>query len=189
MKINQANSSRSSTVDQKGWRYSQLAIVLHWIVALLLVAMVALGWYMTSIEDQPGSNWYFDLHKSIGLVFALLIVARGLWRVTHPPEGLPVVVPAWQVRMANWTQYLLYLLMMLVPLAGYLGASHSKKGVRLFGLSTPQWATPNHDLAEQLYGIHSVLVWMLVVLVALHALGALKHLLLDKDRVFQRMWF
>lgn len=189
MKINTAKSKRSLIGAQTDWQYSRPAILLHWVAALLVVFMVALGWYMTSIDDQPGSNWYFDLHKSVGLVFALLVVARGLWRMTHTPEKLPAALQAWQVKLAKWTQYLLYLLMVVVPLAGYLGASYSKQGVQLFGLSTPQWATPNHDLAEQFYGIHSVLVWLLIVLVALHVLGALKHLLLDKDAVFQRMWF
>ena len=58
-----------------------------------------------------------------------------------------------------------------------------------FGLTTPHWALPNHDRAEQFFGIHSVLIWVLVVLVGVHVLGALKHLLLEKDGVFQRMWF
>ena len=83
MNINQAKSVISPVGVQTGWHYSQVAILLHWIVALLLVVMVALGWYMTSIEDQPGSIWYFDLHKSIGLVFALLVVASWIW---YPPR-------------------------------------------------------------------------------------------------------
>ena len=79
--------------------------------------------------------------------------------------------------------------MVLLPITGYLGASYTKAGVRWFGLATPQWAQHDHDLAEQFLTVHGVLLWTLVALVALHVAGALKHLLVDKDQVFQRMWF
>lgn len=164
-------------------------MVLHWTLALILAAMAGLGWFMMAIEDDPGSVWYFDLHKSFGLVFAALVALRLVWRLTHRPEALPANLSAWQLRLAHWTQFLLYMLMVLMPLTGYLGASYSKKGVRFFGINTPHWAWPNHDLAEQFYGIHSLLIWVIVALVVLHVVGALKHLLMDKDAVFQRMWF
>ena len=176
-------------VSQADWRYSRPAMLLHWGVAILLTAMAALGWFMMTIEDDPGSVWYFDLHKSFGLVFAALVALRLIWRLTHRPEALPATLPAWQIRLAHWTQFLLYVLMVLMPLTGYLGASYSKKGVQFFGVSTPHWALPNHDLAEQFYGIHSVLIWVIVALVVLHVLGVLKNLLMDKNAVFRRMWF
>jgi cytochrome b561 len=141
------------------------------------------------IEKNPGSAWYFDLHKSVGLVIALLVAVRLAWRLTHRAQTLPATVPMWQGKLALAAQVSLYVLMLLVPLTGYLGASYSKAGVRLFGVSTPRWALPNHDISEQIFDIHSALVWVLVTFVVIHALGALKHLLLDKDQVFQRMWF
>ena len=63
------------------WRYGGTAVTLHWVIALLLPAMAALGWYMMSIEEQAGSNWYFELHKSIGIVVALLVVSSVVWIV------------------------------------------------------------------------------------------------------------
>ena len=181
--------SGHSLVSQADWRYSRPAMLLHWGVAILLTAMAALGWFMMTIEDDPGSVWYFDLHKSFGLVFAALVALRLVWRLTHRPEALPATLPAWQLRLAHWTQFLLYVLMVLMPLTGYLGASYSKKGLQLFGISTPHWTLPNHDLAEQFYGIHSLLIWVIVALVVVHVLGGLKHLLIDKNAVFHRMWF
>jgi cytochrome b561 len=99
-----------------------------------------------------------------------------------------VSVAPWQVKLSLVTQFGLYLLMVLMPLTGYIGASYSKSGVPFFGLATPRWAAPNHATAEQYFDIHSILIWVLVALAALHMLGALKHLLQDKDGVFQRMW-
>lgn len=179
----------SPSTSTFSWRYSRTAIALHWAIALLIGFMAALGWYMMSIEDEPGSGWYFDLHKSLGITLALLVVARVGWRFLNRPEPLSAAIPKWQHKLSRVTQRLLYLLMVLIPVAGYLGASYTKKGVQWFGFATPTWALPDHDRAEQFFDIHSVLVWALVVLVGLHVLGALKHLLIDRDGVFQRMLF
>jgi cytochrome b561 len=171
------------------WRYNGFAIGVHWLAALVLALVAGLGWYMMSIEDDPGAGWYFAQHKSWGLVFALLLVARLVWRLFNRPAPLPVVMPKWQEWVSSGTQLLLYLLMVLIPLTGYLGASYSEHGVQLFGTNLPAWAVASHDTAEWFFDIHGALIWVLVVLVALHVAGALKHLLLDKDGTFQRMWF
>jgi len=183
----------SSSIDPPispapAWRYSRTAVVLHWILAVLITLTTAIGWRMMLIEHEPGSEKFFELHKSIGLIIASFVVARVLWRLAHRPEPLPPG-PAWNARLAAITHALLYALMILLPITGYLGASYSEAGVRWFGLATPQWAVRDDDLADQFFTVHGVLLWTLVVLVALHALGGLKHLLLDKDQVFQRMGF
>jgi cytochrome b561 len=169
------------------WRYTPTAIALHWLLALLLTAMAGVGWYMMSIEHEPGADRLFDLHKSAGLLVGLLVVVRVGVRLLNKPQPLPVSVAPWQVKLSLVTQFGLYLLMLLMPLTGYIGASYSKSGVPFFGLATPRWAAPDHDTAEQYFDIHSILIWVMVALVALHVLGALKHLLMDKDGVFQRM--
>ncbi len=177
-----------AALSPSAWRYSRTAIVLHWLLALLITLTTAIGWRMMLIEHEPGAEVFFDLHRSIGLVIATLVVVRVLWRLTHRPEPLPPG-PAWNSRLASITHGLLYVLMVALPTTGYLGASFTKSGVKWFGLATPRWAQPNHDLAEQFFGIHGILLWTLVVLVALHSLGGLKHLLVDRDHVFHRMWF
>lgn len=181
-------SSAPSTIPAPGWRYSLAAVVLHWVLAILITLTTVIGWRMMLIEHEPGSEQFFELHKSIGLIIAAFVLARVLWRLSHRPEPLPGG-PSGSARLAAITHVLLYLLMILLPITGYLGASYSKAGVRWFGLATPRWALADHDLAEQFFTVHGVLLWMLVALLALHVLGALKHLLLDKDQVFQRMWF
>lgn len=171
------------------WKYGKPAVLLHWTIALLIVGLLGLGWFMMAIEDDPGSKWYFDLHKSLGLLVLGLIVLRLLWRLTHRPAPLPASLPRWQVRLSQLTQGALYLAMLVMPVLGLIGASFSKQGVAFFGLPLPAWAVPNHDTAEQFFGLHGTLAWLLVALIALHAIGGFKHLLVDKDRVFQRMWW
>ena len=171
------------------WRYSAVARALHWVVALLIVFTTALGWRMMFIEKEPGAAEWFDLHRSIGLTIFTLVVVRLVWRLANSPEPLPDDMPTWQSRLATVTHWLLYVLMIVIPVVGYLGASYTKSGVAWFGRATPRWAEPNHDLAEQLFDVHGTLVWVLVALVALHVAGALKHWLIDKDGTFQRMGY
>lgn len=168
-------------------RYSPPAIVFHWALAILIPTMIGLGWYMLSIEEQPGSAWYFDLHKSLGISAAILIVLRLVWRRRNPPAALPENMPAWQVRAARLTHPILYLLMLLMPLTGYLGASFSGDGVAFFGLPTPDWIAKDDALKEQFFNVHSIIAWILVGVISLHILAAFKHLLINKDGVFQRM--
>jgi len=184
--VNQSKPD-SVAVPTLKWRYTPLAMALHWLLAVLLVATAGLGLYMVSIEEQPGSGWYFDLHKSIGVMISLLVATRLVWRMNHKPAALPASLPAWQRRAAQVNQWLLYALMVAMPLAGYLGSVYSKAGVAVFGVMTPRWALPDHDRAEQFFGIHEVLFWCLATLVTLHVLGALKHLWVNQDGVFQRM--
>lgn len=182
------NLRSARATPPKAWRYGATAIALHWVIALLLVGMASVGWYMMSIEDDPGAARLFDLHKSVGLIVAGLVALRIVWRLGHPPSPLPTSVPDWQFRLSAITHGAMYLLLVLIPVAGYLGASFSEEGVQWLGLATPVWATANHDRAEQLFGLHSALVWALVVLLVVHVAGALKHLWVDKDGLFQRMW-
>lgn len=170
------------------WRYSTPAVVLHWLLTLLIAFMAALGWFMMSVEEEPGAQRWFDLHRSVGLVVAALVLLRLLWRLFHRPEPLPAGVPPWQAKLSRLVQWLLYLAMVLVPVTGIVGASHTRAGIAFFGTALPRWATPDRATAQQFFQIHSALVWVLVALVVVHTLAGLKHLLVDRDRVFARMW-
>jgi cytochrome b561 len=184
-------NTHSSRHDQLygQWRYATPAILLHWLLALLVTGMMGLGWYMMSIEDEPNSGWYFDLHKSVGLLVVALVLLRLLWRAGNRPEKLPASLPQWQVRAAAITHWLLYTCLIVMPLAGLIGAALSKHGIAFFGLALPVLVAPNHDLSEQFFDIHSTVAWVLTGLVALHVASAIKHAMVDHDGVFKRMWF
>ena len=172
-----------------GWRYTTTAIWLHWTLALLIVGMVALGWSMMAVEHEPGTKWLFELHKSVGIVVFTLVLVRALWRAGHRPQALPASLPVWQLRLAAGTQWALYACMVALPVTGFIGALYTKTGIAFFSIPLPRLVTPDHPTAELFFSAHSVLVWVLVGFVTLHALAGLKHLLLDRDKVFQRMWF
>ena len=179
---------RSTSSPTATSSYTPLAILLHWVVAVLVAGMAALGWTMTAIEGQPGSQRYFELHMSIGLVTAALIACRILWRLRHRPPRLPGRLPAWQRAASHATHAFLYAAMVLMPITGFIGASMTRLGVVAFGHPLPRWMTPDHDAAEQLFSIHSTIAALLAAAIAVHVLAGLKHLVVDRDGVFQRMW-
>jgi len=180
--------SISSITSYKKAIYAPVAIFLHWALAILIIGMVTLGWYMMSIEDTPGGDWYFMLHKSIGIIVSILILFRLMWRIGHTPDRLPSKFSNWQARASSMTHWVLYILMVAMPLVGIAGAMLSKNDISFFSVALPRIISPNHDLAEIFFSLHSIIAWVLVLHICLHVAAALKHLI-NKDGVFQRMWF
>ena len=74
-----------NSIGSTDWKYAKPAVILHWLLAVLIASLVGVGWYMMSIEDDPGSDWYFNLHKSFGIVVFGLVLLRIIWRGTHRP--------------------------------------------------------------------------------------------------------
>ena len=113
---------------------------MHWLIACAVIVQFGWGWWMLDIPKQPHGARVdaFNLHKSIGLTILLLMVARSLWRVTHPAPPLPAM-PRWQSNLAHATHVLLYAVLFVQPLAGYLGSVFSGYPVKYFGAVLPGW--------------------------------------------------
>jgi cytochrome b561 len=175
-------------VQKKLEKYRPTAIWLHWMVSIALFTQIGLGLYMVEIpKGTPDRAWFFNLHKSIGLTLALLILLRVVNRLRHSAPVLPATMRQWQQFAARWSHYLLYVCMILMPVSGYVGSSFSKYGVKFWGIALPNWGWEDKDIHETWVGIHEVVADVFIALIAVHVLAALKHLLVDKDGVFQRM--
>jgi len=169
-------------------RYTWQAMLLHWLLAVLVIGMLWLGYSLDDIpRNTPARGFYVNLHKSFGVLALILVLLRLGWRATHRPPPFPPAMPRWQALSAGWTHGLLYLCILLQPLSGYLGSSFGKFGVKFFGMPLPQWGWEDKALRAFFGEVHEVVAAALVVLIAIHVLGALKHLLVDRDQVFQRM--
>jgi cytochrome b561 len=173
-----------------GERYTHVAVTLHWLIAALIVTQLLLGWWMIGIPKEPVGvrAYWFNLHKSMGMTIALLVVLRIAWRFRHPAPPLPASVPAWQRHAAAISHALLYACLLGMPLAGFLGSTFSGYPIKYFGVALPQWGYKSAPLKEFFSAVHLSLAWVFMTLIALHAAAALKHLLLDRDGVFWRMW-
>jgi cytochrome b561 len=171
-------------------RYTNVAVTLHWLIAALVVTQLILGWWMIDIPKQPVGvrAFWFNLHKSIGMTIALLVVVRIIWRFRHPAPPLPPTVPAWQRRAAATSHVLLYACLLGMPLVGFLGSTFSGYPIKYFGLTLPQWGFKSASLKDFFSAVHLSLAWVFMTLITLHAGAALKHLLHNRDGVFWRMW-
>jgi cytochrome b561 len=170
-------------------RYDKVAITLHWVVAVLVLCQISLGWSMIDIpKNPPGlrAGW-FNLHKSIGLTIGLLVLFRLAWRIGHPPPPLPASMPRWQARAARTSHFLLYAALIAQPLIGYLGSSFTPYPIKYFGVTLPPWGWDAPALKELCSAAHLGLACLITALVAIHIAAALKHLLVNRDGVFQRM--
>lgn len=169
-------------------RYTTTAIVLHWLIALLIVAAFTLGVVMTDIPGiTPTKLKYFSWHKWLGVTVLGLAALRLLWRLGHTPPA-PAPMPAWQLKAANGAHHLLYLLMFAVPVSGYLYSSAAGVPVVYLGLvQLPTLIAANSELKPVLKTVHYVLTMTMAAVVLTHALAALKHHFIDRDGVLKRM--
>ena len=170
-------------------RYSLIAILFHWLLALLIVGAFALGWIMT---DIPGLSMtklkYYSWHKWAGVTVLALAALRLLWRLTHRAPPYPASMPAWQQRAANGLHALLYVFMFAVPLSGYFYTLAAGFPVVYFELiKLPVVIEPNPELKPVLKLVHYWLTMILAGAVGIHVLAALKHSLIDSDGVLKRM--
>jgi cytochrome b561 len=172
----------------KSARYTTVAVVLHWILALLVIGQFTLGWLMQEIPKSPPGQRaaVFNVHKSIGLTILALMLVRLAWRLTHRPPALPPM-PRWQARAALANHRLLYALLIAMALAGYLGSSFSGYPVRFFGIVLPSWAAKNDAMKDLMSNVHLACAWLLAVAVTVHVAAAAKHALVDHDGVLARM--
>jgi cytochrome b561 len=177
---------QATSMDQ---RYTRTAMTLHWLIAILLLSQFALGWYVSDIpRGIPARGYFINLHKSCGMLIGVLIVLRLVWRLSHKPPPLPDTIPRWQQRAASASHYLLYVLMLVMPLSGYLGSNFSKHGVNFFNVvKLAPWGADNKLLYTVFNQTHVISSWLLLALVTLHVAAALKHWLVDHDSIFSRM--
>jgi cytochrome b561 len=169
-------------------RYTNTAILLHWLIAILVIVQFAWGWWMQEIPKQPVGPRVdaFNLHKSVGMTILALMVIRLLWRIGHRPPPLPHM-PSWQARAARVTHIALYVLLVIHPLSGYLGSEFSGYPVKYFGMTLPTWTGKNVALKDFLSGVHLTTSWLIAAAVSLHVAGALKHALVDRDGLLARV--
>ncbi|TAK54438.1 MAG: cytochrome b [Gammaproteobacteria bacterium] len=168
--------------------YTRTAIALHWLIAALIFTTFPLGVYMHELPLSPTRVELYSYHKWIGVTILLLAVIRVAWRASHPAPPPVAGTPAWQRITAAATHHLLYLLVIIIPVSGWLMSS--AKGVPTVWLGLvplPDLVGKNEDLGELLEEVHETLNFLLLLLVVVHLVGALKHRFIDRDEVMARM--
>ena len=196
-------------MNQSNTRYTKTAKVLHWLIAIAIFGMFALGWYMSDLpkegpkqlaydlfdwgvytwnlsEEASPRTFYFNLHKSIGVTILALIVIRIFWRLSHKAPAMLASYKAWETKLASGVHRLLYVLMVALPLSGLVMAVASKYGVKWFGLEFIG-GLDNTPLREAFKETHEIIGVVILLIIIVHILGALKHKFIDKDETLNRM--
>ena len=168
--------------------YGIIAQAFHWLVAALVFAQLGIGLYAANLPLSLARLQWLSRHKSLGLAILALVVLRLAWRALDRPPAPPGFMPRWERRAALATHWLIYLLLVLAPLAGWLHASAAGLSVNWFGfLVVPDLVPKNPELAERFKALHVALVLLLAALLAVHIGAALRHAILRRDGVMHRM--
>ena len=187
--------------------YNRPARMFHWWVALFVLIQIPLGLYMlwrgdemagvndkgeavkgvfNGINDGGLTENLFGVHKLLGITILLLVLARLFYRLTRGAPASDPTVPAALTGAGHLTHWLLYLLLIVVPIGGYIGTSYYG-GLDVFGLHLPAVTGKDEKVAEWYFGLHAIGGKVILALVTLHVIGALYHKLVRKDRVVERM--
>ena len=168
--------------------WGTVAKALHWVMALLIFTMFVLGWVAVAYPLSPTKLDLFIWHKSIGLSLLGLVCVRLIWRVVNTTPMPPAAISSYEHTLARLGHATLYLLMILMPLSGYVINSTADFGFRFFGwVRVPNLIAPNKAWQETAETVHFVLFLAFVVVILIHIAAALRHHFVRNNNVLTRM--
>lgn len=166
--------------------FGVIAILLHWIMAVLIIGLLAVGLYMVSLPLGIQKLKLYGWHKELGLLALALVSLRFVWRLSNITPTLDL--PWYEKITARLVHYLFYIFMFAMPITGWLVTSAAGFPASFFGLFTlPDLIAPNETLLEFFEEVHEWLGYGLIALISLHVLAALKHHFINKDDILKRM--
>ena len=176
-------------VAMSGAKYAVGTRLLHWVSAIMIVAMIPIGVIMQQEGMQRSTqDLLFIMHKNGGVILFVLVALRLIWRAASPAPALPAHMPAWQVKAASGVQWGLYIMLLVMAVSGYVRVRAGGFPVEMLdALNAPALVPRSDALAETAQTIHSNARFVLVALILVHVGAALKHAF-ARDGVFGRIW-
>jgi cytochrome b561 len=168
-------------------QYGTTAKVFHWLIVALLAAQYLIGWFMPDIHRGMKPGDAMTWHISVGMLILTLIVLRFVWRLTHPVAPESSLAP-WQRLSSEALHWLLYILVLLTTVSGWLFASFRGWSISFFFMMPlPMLSGENPTAIRAINHWHQKFEWTLLILVGLHVIAALAHLFVYRNRVMHRM--
>src|SRR5437868_12142887 len=169
--------------------YGIITILLHWMLAILIIFMIGLGWYITTINYyHPYYHKLFTLHKSLGILTFLIALVNVIWFIANTKPDLPSNMSKWEIFAANSAHILLLFLTLLIPITGYFISTAEGASIQVFDwFEVPALFKQGHGYENLAGKVHAWLGYGTAGLVGIHALAALKHEFLNKDGTLRRM--
>lgn len=177
------------TFKNTATQWGSVSKTLHWLIALLILTLGIVGLTMSELPKTPKYFWVYTAHKSIGITVLVLVVVRLSWRLyAGAPEPVPGT-PSWQERIASATHWLMYALIVAIPLSGWLYDSASGlRPFKLFGLvEMPKLSGPSERTSQLSHTVHEWGFWLLIAIVLAHAGAAFYHHIHQRDLTLVRM--
>lgn len=169
-------------------KYTRVAIILHWVVAVAIFGALTLGIYMHDLSLSPRKLRLYSYHKWIGITVLILVIVRIIWRISHKPPLLPASMPHWQKLAAHGVHHGLYLLMLMIPLSGWLMSSALGVPVVWLGMvHLPDLVNKDKELGELLKVAHKLLNFTMLAFIVAHVGAALQHHFVQRDGLLARM--
>jgi len=185
------DEAKQSPEENGPQKYALLLRVIHWLMALCILGLIAVGWYMAGIpKDDPGKYDLYSWHKSFGVLTIFLIVLRIGVRIATKVPPLPDGIKKCERRLAKAGHGLLYVGMILVPVSGYIMSDAGGYSVKFFGILMPDFLDKNKDIGSIAHELHEIVPYVLLAVIALHIAGVIKHKCFDKkseNDVLKRM--
>ena len=170
-------------------RYTATAQALHWIVAILMFAVIPLAWVMVNMpRTAPSRETLYTLHKSVGITILALVAVRLAWRAAHPAPPLPGKMAQWERRMAFASHWLLYAILIGMPVSGYLLSASGGNPVSYFGLFALPSLPKDPAVSDTARWVHAAVgQWLVYALIVLHLVATAWHAAIRRDGVLDRM--
>ena len=168
-------------------RYGAFHQLLHWLIGLGMIGMVFFGLVMEDIAPEGNKYAYYGLHKSIGITILILVAIRLFWRFTNPIPHLPAGMTKWQILLAHGVHLGLYVVMIGMPLSGWMMSSGGGHPVSLWGIPMPSLIEKDKTIGHFFHEAHEIGGWVVLALVGLHVVGAIFHQFVLKDGLMMRM--
>ena len=169
-------------------RYGSLSIALHWLMVLLFIGVYACMEFSDSYPKGSDTRALLKgLHFSFGMCILILVWVRIAARVMAPTPEIVPTIPAWQVLFSKLIHLVLYVFMIGMPLAGYIGRMLAGKVTYVFGIALPVFLDVNKDMAENIFDLHETIGNLGYYLIGLHAVAALFHHYIKRDNTLSRM--
>lgn len=171
--------------------YGLIAKILHWLIALVMIALIAIGWFMVRLSDEDVLYWrLLDAHEAAGLSLFILLPLKIVWVRLSPNPGYEPSLAQWERFIATAVRWLFMFAILVIPLSGFLFVATNGEAVHLYDLLTiPDIGAVSKGARDWLSDIHYYLSYGCAVLIVIHILAALKHQFIDGNRSLRRMMF
>lgn len=166
--------------------YGSVSKFFHWTIFILVFLMIGYG-FILGYLPKPWKPLAYNIHKITGITILILMLLRLGWALINPKPKLPSVTPLWQIASERLMHFGFYVVLIAMPLAGWVMASAAGKPPKLLGYALSLPISQSKTLAKQAGIIHSWLAYLIIFMVCLHILAALKHHFINKDNILRRM--